>query len=187
MKVEVHLSIQDLDNQIVFSKYKTTSIATGKGASEAISKAIKQFKTSDPKLKSFFADADKSITTFYKNNCSKILNAARTNVDRKEYNKAYSLLKYVPESASCFKDAERMITKIYSDNKDENCRDMLHKAQLEYAQNNYTKTLYYLYFIESNSSCTPEALKILKKVEGQINKESIAEFEKKSSAFEKLS
>lgn len=186
VKVGITLSIQDLDNQIQFNSYETSLLATDDNLPKAISKAIRQMKASDTKFKMFFTETEKNIMAFYKNNCAKIIKAAKTNIERKEFNKAFANLKYVPESISCFNEVERLMTSIYQRTKDESCREMLHKAQIEKAQEDYDAVLSYLSLIDPKASCYAEVSKLINEVGVSINKESMNDFNMKKLKFEKM-
>lgn len=186
VKVAVLLSIEDLDNQIQFNSFETTLLATDDNLSKAISKAIRQMKASDPKFRMFFTEAEKNILTFYKNNCAKIVKAAKTNIERKEFNKAYANLMYVPESIACYNEVERLMTSIYQRTKDENCREMMHKAHLEKVQENYDVALNYLSLIDPKASCYTDVSKLIDEVGVSIGKESMNDFNMKKLRFEKM-
>lgn len=185
VKVGVTLSVEDLDNHILFKQFETTLLATDNDLPKAISKAIKQFKSTDPKLKTFFQEAEKNVMDFYKNNCSKLIKSAQTKIDRKEFNKAYALLKYVPENTSCYNEASRLITQIYINSKDENCREMLNKARFEKAQRNYPEAIQYLSLIDPSANCYPEAIKLLGEIDDANVKTATEELKLKQLEFEK--
>lgn len=185
VKVGVTLSVEDLDNHILFKQFETTLLATDNDLPKAISKAIKQFKSADPKLKTFFQEAEKNVMDFYKNNCSKLIKSAQTKIDRKEFNKAYALLKYVPEGTSCYNEASRLITRIYTNSKDENCREMLNKARFKKAQRNYPEAIQYLSFIDPSANCYSEAIRLLAEIDDANAKTATEELKLKQLEFEK--
>ena len=191
VKVAVYLTITEAENQTLFNQFKTTVIVTDKDLDKAIAKAILQIKTSDSKFRSFFTKAETNILAYYENNCAKIIKSANTYIERKEFNKAYGLLKYIPENISCFADAERLITKIYTDNKDDNCKKMLEQARNQKAYKDYPSTLYSLVFIDSDSSCYPEAIKMAQDVKLLMDKEDAKEhmqtLEERKAKFSKMS
>ncbi len=185
VKVAVSLSIEDLGNQIQFNQFETIVLATDNTLSLAISKAISQIKTSDPKFKRFFTEAEATVLAFYKDNCAKLIKSAKTNIERKEYNKAYAMLMYVPENTKCFDEVERLMTRIYVDTKEQNCQEMLYKAQIEKAEENYTQSLYFLNLIDPNTTCYADATKLLKALGALIKIESKKDFEMKKLEYEK--
>ncbi|WP_152487235.1 hypothetical protein [Winogradskyella psychrotolerans] len=191
VKVAVYLTITEAELQTLFNQFKTTVIVTDKVLEKAITKAIKQIKTSDPKFKIFFTKAEANVLAYYEKNCAKILKSASTHIERKDYNKAYGLLKYIPENMSCFTDVEHLITKIYTDNKDDNCKKILEQARNQKAYKDYSSTLYSLVFIDSESSCYPEALKMAQEVKTLMDKEDAEAFmpphEERKANFAKLS
>lgn len=185
VKLGVSLSIEDLDNYIAFKQYETIVLATDSNLPKAISKAIKQIKSSDPKLKNFFLEAEKDIQSFYQSNCSKIIKSARVNIERKNFNKAFALLKYVPEDGVCFSEAERLLTRIYIDSKEENCREMLHKGRLEKAGGNYSEAVNHLSYIDPTADCHSEAVKLLKEIDELLTEKTLSELKMKQLEYEK--
>ncbi len=172
VKVGVTLSVEDIDNNIRFKQYNTEVLGTDKDLSLAITKALNQIKPSSPKLKKFFEEAEESILSFYTNNCSKLLSTAKTHIEREQFNRAYALLKYVPENVSCYKEAERLITSIYNTSINKNCNEMLHKAQIEKANQNYERALKHLHYVDPSSSCYPKVEKLIHGIESLIDKQS---------------
>lgn len=187
VKVNLALTIQDLDNEIQFNRFSATFLGTADDVPQAITKALNQLKASDPKLKSFFTEGEKNIRAFYQTNCNKIIKSAVLNIERKQYNKAFALLKYVPEELGCYPEVEKLMTRIYTSTKEINCSEMLHKAKMAHARQDFSEALEFLNVIDPNAKCYPEASKLLAEVGASINKEvkdkqamARLEFEKKS-------
>ncbi len=191
VKIAMHLSITNAESQTPFNQFKTTIIVTDKDTEKAITKAIKQIKTSGQKFQNFFTKAKANILAYYEKNCAKILKSANTHIQRKEYKKAYGLLKYIPENMSCFADAERLITNIYTDNRDSNCKKILEHARIQKSYKDYSSTLFSLIYIDSESSCYPEAIKMAQEVKELMNKEDAKAFipshEEDKEKFSKMS
>ena len=184
VKVGVTLAVEDIDNNIHFSQYNTDVIATEKDMSRAITKAINQIKTPNPKLKEFFNKAEESILSFYTKNCDRLLKSASTHIERKQYNKAYALLKYVPESVNCYKEAARLITSIYNRSMNENCKEMLHKAKIQKASKNYERALNFLNHVDSKSECYPEVEKLIIEIGSLIEKNISAKLDREKKEYE---
>ena len=185
-RVGIRLSIQDMDNQTQFNEFETSILVTENDIPGAITKAINQMKTSSPQFKLFFTQAEESILTFYKDNCSKIVRSAKTSIEKNEYNRAYAFLKYVPETVSCYNEVERLIISIYNQSKEENCREMLQKAHIEKAQQNYLKSLHYINLIDPSTACYADAAKMVDEVGVLINKEALENLKREKNKFEKL-
>lgn len=170
VKVGVTLSVEDIDNNIHFDQYSIEVIGTEKDVSRAITKALNQIKTSNQKLKAFFTNAEESILNFYTKNCDRLLKSATTHIERKQYNKAYALLKYVPESVNCYNDASRLITSIYNRSINENCKEMLHKATIQKASKNYERALKFLNHVDPQAECYPEVENLMNDIGSLIEK-----------------
>lgn len=164
VKLGISLSVQDLDNNITFQNLELVQIATADDVPKAISKAIASIKASDPKIKRFFEEADKEISTFYSTNCSKIIKSAQVNIERKLFNRAFAQLKYVPESTDCFPQAEKLLTHIYLNSREVNCSERLQKARMEKASQNFDEALYQLGLIDYNAKCYDEVKKMLAEI-----------------------
>lgn len=187
LKVEVQLLIKNTDIDVTFNTYRKTFTALGENYNQAIVKAINQVKFNDPILQNFFVVANSNINKFYKENCSKIISSAKVNVARKEFSRAFNFLKYVPEDISCFKEVEDLMTQIYIDNKDENCKKLLQKAHISESKEHYTKALEYLKYVDPVSSCYKDVTALLNQIGKKVNVESFQEFEMEKLKFSKLS
>ena len=187
VKIAVKLSIEDMDNQIQFNRFETTMLATDEDMPKAISKAIRQMKTSDPKFRAFFTEAEKNVMTFYTENCDKIVKTAQTHINRKKYDRAYAMLRYVPENMKCFNQVERLMTSIFNSSTEVNCREMLLKAKTEMAKKEYNQALQYVNLIDSKSSCYADVSKLLTEIGTLVNQKSIDDYRKKKLEYERKS
>lgn len=184
--VEIYLTVQDRENGLSFGEFNKSFIATGDNTKLAISKAVNQLKSNDPRLKSFFSEANTNIIKFYKENCPKILKSAETNIKRKEFSRAFNMLKYIPEDLDCFREVENLITEIYRNNKEESCRKLLQKAQVEAAKENYGKALRFLIYVDPTTSCYQDVSSLIGEIGKKVNEDSLKEFEMEKLVFEKM-
>lgn len=185
IKLEIGLTSQGKDDRSIFNRFRHSYIITAEDRSKAIDKALVLFRK-ERKLKTFFEQSNQNIVAFYESNCSTVLNTVKVNIERKEYLKAISYLSYVPETTSCYKESERIITKIFLDSKEESCRALVQKALEEEAKRDYTKALYFLQFIETNTKCYNSATALINKISDKIDEATIRNFEMEKLKFSKL-
>ncbi|NGY38420.1 hypothetical protein FQU23_012970 [Flavobacterium sp. XN-5] len=185
VKLEIGLTAQGKDDNYVFNKFKKVFTITADDSRNAISKALESIRH-DPKIKTFIDQSNSSILSFYESNCSVILKTVKVNIDRQEYAKAFDYLRYVPERVSCFKEAEGIITKIYLDSKEENCRKFLQKAHNAEAQKDYNKALFYLQFVDTNVACYTDASVLVNKIGERVDEQVLRDFEMEKLVFSKL-
>ncbi|MCC9043287.1 hypothetical protein LNQ81_11455 [Myroides sp. M-43] len=185
IKLEIGLTSQGKDDRSIFNRFRHSYIITAEDNSEAIDKALIQFRK-EKKIKTFFEQSNQNIVTFYESNCSTVLNTVKVNIERKEYLKAFNYLSYVPETTSCYKESEQIITKIFLDSKEESCRAMVQKALNEEAKRNYNKALYYLQFVETNTTCYDSATSLINGISNKIDEATIRNFEMEKLKFSKL-
>ncbi len=186
LKVEITLEAKDIDHNIIFNTYRKTFTVVGADHHLAISKAINQVRSNDKQLQDFFVVANGNIIKFYKENCNKIMASAKTNIERKEFVKAFNFLKYIPEDISCFKEVEGLITKIYIDQKEENCKKVLQKAHILEAKEEYNNALQLLKYADPVTSCYKDVSDLLQQIGKKVNKETFADFEMEKLKFSKL-
>ncbi|MBB2151392.1 hypothetical protein [Pedobacter gandavensis] len=185
MKVQVQLMVENPDLQVTFNTFSKTTIATATNAEAAILKAIQELKPNDKKLNEFLVSTEQLIHNFYQENCPKILKSAKLNIDRKEFSKAFALLRYVPEELGCYHEVEGLITSIYQQHKNEYCGKQLLKAKLEESKEGYDKALAYLRFVDPAANCYPEVSALLQQIGTKVNMETIRQFEKEKNIFDK--
>lgn len=186
LKVEITLEAKDIDNNIVFNTYRKMFTVVGANNDIAISKAINQVRANDTQLQDFFVVANNNIIKFYKENCNKILASAKTNIERKEFVRAFSFLKYIPEDISCFKEVEALITKIYIDSKDETCKKILQQAHILEAKEDYNKALQLLKYVDPVTTCYKDVTSLLQQIGKKVNIETYNDFEMEKLKFSKL-
>lgn len=185
IKLEIGLSAQGREDDHVFNKFKKVFTITADDATSAISKALVSLKD-DTKIKTFIDQSNSSILSFYQSNCNVILKTVKVNIDRQEYAKAFDYLRYVPEMVSCFKEAEGIITKIFLDSKEENCRKFVQKAHAAEVQKDYNKALFYLQFVDTNVECYTNASALVKKIGERVDEQVLRDFEMEKLTFSKL-
>lgn len=186
VKVEIGLTTQGKDDDYVFHKFRQVYTITADHVESAISKGIASL-AKEQKLKSFFDQSNQNIAAFYESNCATILNTVKVNIERQEYLKAFDYLRYVPETVTCYKESERIITKIFIDSKEENCRKLVQKAHASEAKQDYTKALYYLQFVDPTVTCYSSAADLVNKIESRIDEKTLRNFEMEKLTFSKLS
>ncbi|EID72432.1 hypothetical protein [Imtechella halotolerans] len=186
VKLEIGLTVQGKDDDYVFHKFKHIYTITAEDAQGAISKAIRSI-AKEPKLKTFFKESNKNIVDFYESNCATILSTVKVNIERQEYAKAFDYLRYVPETVSCYKESEKIITKIYLESKEENCKRLVQKAHAAEANREYKKALHYLQFVEPTVACYNSAAELTNKISGRLDEKVLRDFEMEKLTFSKLS
>jgi hypothetical protein len=186
-KIDMGLGARNIDNNIEFNSYQKRFLIVGTNQDLAVAKAIDQIKFNDPALKDFFEVANNNIIKFYKENCDKIISSAKTNIARKEFNKAFNSLKYVPEDIACYKEVETLITSIYNSNKDDNCRKLLQQAHILEARQQYSKALDLLKYIDPAATCYKDVADLLQQIGRKVDKQVYRDFEMNKLKFIKLS
>ncbi|WP_316815432.1 hypothetical protein [Pedobacter nyackensis] len=187
MKVQVQFTVENPDLQVTFNTFNKTTITTAANVDAAILKAIQEIRPNDKKLNEFLQSGEQLIHNFYQENCPKILKSAKLNIDRKEFSKAFALLRYVPEELSCYNEVEGLITSIYQQHKNEYCSKQLLKAKLEESKEGYSQALACLRFVDPRADCYQEVSTLLQQIGTKVNMETIMQFEKEKNIFEQKS
>ncbi|WP_316749660.1 hypothetical protein [Pedobacter gandavensis] len=185
MKLQIQFTIENPDLNATFNTFNKTTITTASNVDAAILKAIQEIKPNDKKLSDFLQSGEQYIHKFYQENCPKILKSAKVNLERKEFNKAYSLLRYVPEELDCYQEVEQLITSIYQQHKNEYGTKQLLKAKLEESKEGYIKALAYLRFVDPRADCYQDVYTLIQQISKKVNVETISQFEKEKNIFEK--
>ena len=88
---------------------------------------------------------------------------------------------------SCYKESEKIITKIYLESKEENCKRLVQKAHAAEANREYKKALHYLQFVEPTVACYNSAAELTNKISGRLDEKVLRDFEMEKLTFSKLS
>jgi len=183
LKLLIQLTIENPDLNASFHTFEKTVLVTADNSDLAIQKAIKELRPTDKGLINFLKNGELEIQKFYSENCNKIIQSAHVKIDRKEYNEAFSLLKYVPEGIKCTNEVEKLVTSIYGNYKNEYCNKQLHKAKLLAAQESFDLALSNLRFIDPETSCNNEVSKLINHIGNYINQGTIRSFELEKIKF----
>lgn len=187
LKLEFVFSLQNPDLEVTFHTFSKKVIVTAENTDLAIQKAIREIRPNDKNLVAFLQNGEQLIKKFYNDNCTQIMQSAQVKIDRKEYNAAFSLLRYVPEQLACSKDIESTITGIYQHYKDEYCSKQLHIAQTKASKEEYDSALSILQYIDPRATCHNEVSILLQQIADKVTQETIRKFEMNKTIFEKNS
>ncbi|MBC8987003.1 hypothetical protein H9X96_14605 [Pedobacter sp. N36a] len=185
MKLQVQFTLENPDLHVTFNTFSKTTNITADNVDAAIFKVIQEIKPNDKKINEFLQSGEQLIKDFYQENCAKILKSATVSIDRKEFSKAFSLLRYVPEELGCYKEVEKLITSIYQQHKNEYCSNQLLKAKLEESKEGYDKALAQLRFVDPGADCYKDVSTLLQQIGTKVNLETIRQFEMEKMIFEK--
>jgi hypothetical protein len=77
----------------------------------------------------------------------------------------------VPESASCYNNAQNKALETYKNYQKKNCNSFIKQAQASIAEKNYSLALENLTQIDSTSPCNTQSNALIKSVENKISAE----------------
>jgi hypothetical protein len=167
LTVDITLYIGD---GIAGIKYASTSWeAKGVGTNEtkAYISALKQINYRNPEIQSFVSEGKNRIIEYYNSKCDFIITSAKSNAERKEYDKALTSLLAVPEVCKeCYDKSQQLTIVVYKLKMENECMEKIQASKVAKSNNNWDQSAALLNGILPDVSCYSEAQSILKEVEG---------------------
>jgi hypothetical protein len=166
LTVDITLYIGD---GIAGIKYASTSWeAKGVGTNEtkAYISALKQINYRNPEIQSFVSEGKNRIIEYYNSKCDFIITSAKSNAERKEYDKALTSLLAVPEVCKeCYDKSQQLTIVVYKLKMENECMEKIQASKVAKSNNNWDQSAALLNGILPDVSCYGEAQTILKEVE----------------------
>ena len=153
-----------------FSQYSKLIKGSGTSDAQAITNAISQIDISDEKAMSFVTKAKDKIVTYYKQNCTVILQKAEKERNLKNYESSLSMLLTIPEEATgCYSQGQAKAKVVFKELQNYQCKKFLQDAQTYAANKDYDNALQSLSWIDPTGSCTGEAKALIKKIDAETS------------------
>lgn len=156
---------------------------SGTDTAQAISNAVQQINTSDPRIKDFIVTTKAKILDYYVQHCDEVIKEARRHYELQQHGLSIGLLFSVPVSAPCYDEARKMSISVYKEFLKDECETQLLQlksilvttkstgAASNSAQNKYDKALKLIADMNPAAECYPEAYGMIKKLESDLDEE----------------
>lgn len=170
VEAEFNLFIKQYRNNKVFASYSKTVHGSGYTKEKAIINAIQKISVSDPKLKKFIEEGKRKILAYYNNNCGQFEADAKTAIKMKRFNKAIAILSTIPrEAKQCYARIQNLSVQAYNAYQKQHCKEQIQAAKADLANNDYSRALYDLKYVDPLSPCGPEAKLLINKAAAKVD------------------
>ena len=176
-KITLQILIKQDQTQKIFTSLSKDLKGTGKTTDIAINNAINSLSSNDSSISNFIEKSKSKINQYYEQNCSSIINRASSLEKTGQYEEALALIMSVPESASCYNNAQNKALETYKNYQKKNCNSFIKQAQASIAEKNYSLALENLTQIDSTSPCNTQSNALIKSVENKISAEEKKELD----------
>lgn len=165
--------IVDVNRQLIFSTYTTTSKGVGESESKSYIDAMKRVNIKSPDVERFLNEGRDKIVAYYDSQAENIFTKSRMLARQRRYEEAFFNLCTFPAECANYKASIAVGNEIYQAYVDYNAQENLHKAKAEWAatQNSYgaAKAGEYLSQILPDASCYFEALDLYNEIKAKIS------------------
>ncbi|WP_417199396.1 hypothetical protein [Bizionia sp.] len=144
----------------------------GKNETKAYMQAIKQLKSSNPKLKQFVTNGKAKILDYYNTNCNQIIAETEALQRIEDYNESLYLLVSVPTASTCYDNVKGKIEGLFKKAIDKDCLTKYAQAQAIWNANqdieaaNESGAL--LASVNPRSACFNDVKKLFTKIEARV-------------------
>ncbi len=203
ISAEIYLHIGDAFGKTIFASYVIQIKGYGSNLGSAMSDAIKNFDTDQPKIQEFVSEGLSKINNYFINQCPLIIAKSKALASEQKYDEAIFNLYTVPESSNiCYIEAAGLVKDIYRLKIEEESAIYLRKAKLIWSSSQQSSSIREILVLldkvnpvsKTFSEIDPFILEINKKVENNITRDWFEkqeirkleqEKEKIKSSFEK--
>ena len=159
---EITFIIKQIPESKVFGSATIKVKGVGKNKDEAFRNSFNTINSNDPALVDFVKTTREKIIKHYTDNCEVIIAAAQTEFNKKNTEKAISLLAAIPSDAKdCYFNVQDKIKVFYQAWIDNECQHMMLQATSAAGSKDYTTAFSILGEITPTSKCYNDA-KVLK-------------------------
>ena len=167
--LEVTLSIGDNQTQSIYHSVSIETKGVGKNPTKAYVNALKTLSAKNSSIKTLIEKSKNKIIEFYNTECDFILKEATSKSKRKQYDNAIFQLTSIPKVCkSCFEKGQDLAVEVYKSKMENQCMELIAKAQVAKTQNNYSIAANYLVSILPDSNCYKDAQSLLKEIEDHM-------------------
>lgn len=168
--------------QGIMDAYSQSISGSGSDSATALSNALSNINTSDPKIIAFIESAKVRIMDYYKNNCEEVMKEALRADEIQNNNYALSLLMSIPYGAPCYDVARKESIKIYKEYSNDICKKqqaelrslitLAQDATQEQAQKYYDEALDIIRNkLNPETDCYNEVLNLMNSLDKKFTKE----------------
>lgn len=192
MSYEVNFMVADIIDETIFASYTTQFMGVGQSPAKAFIKGFKDVNLKTADFYNFLKEAEDKIIAYYVNNCDKYIMEAEAEIEERNFDAAYTILKNIPyEAGDCFSKAQQLKSKVFKSILSQQCNEILLKMKAELGKMNdetasgfNDEALGYYVMIDKESSCYAEAEALYKKHMAGIKPEQKRDWELKMKQIE---
>jgi hypothetical protein len=180
--LDVTLFIGDAVTNTIFSNTTLSLKGVGTNENKAFIDALKTINPKNKEVLAFLEEGKTKIINYYATQCDFTIKEANTLASQEKFDEAIYNLSLVPQVCEvCFSITSELITKIYQQKIDVDCKAKLGQAKIAWAgQQNIDKAenvLNILSDIKPNASCYNEAILLAKEINNKLITDEKAKLE----------
>ena len=159
-------------NNVSGEVFYTSDLAlNGAGATldEAVGKALQGVRPNNPALRKSLEESRVKIREHYAQHCDQVQKAAAEKESAGQFASALSLLHSVPEGTPCFETVQAKKAALFAKIQEQECRNLLQKADALIAAKDFAGALHWLAQIDSQSPCATDAKQRIATVETKVD------------------
>lgn len=168
IKYEINFLAADIIDETVFSSYTVQFTGVGQSQTKAFISGFNDVNLKTAEFYAFLRQAEVKLGEYYSQNCDKFLLQADAEINERQYDAAYTILKNIPiEADDCYKKAQLKRESVLNSYIRSNCNEILSKMKAELGKFNDASAsgfnddaMFYYALIDKESPCYPETEKI---------------------------
>lgn len=170
-RVNLQLRVANNVSGEVFHTSDLTLTGAGATLDEAVGKALQGVRPNNPALRRAMEESRVKIREHYTQHCDQVQKAAAEKESAGQFAAALSLLHSIPEGTPCFEAVQAKKTALFAKIQEQECRNLLQKADARVAAKDFAGALHWLAQIDSQSPCAPDAKQRIATVETKVDEQ----------------
>lgn len=162
---EVTFFVLDIIEETTFASFTTQFKGAGQSQTKCFINGFREINLKTKAFYDFLKTAENKISDYYKMNCDKFLIAADAEMQERNYESAYTILKNIPlEADICYMQAQKKRESVFKAILKNDCNEVFAKMKAEFGKMNdpsasgyNEEAMAYYLLIDRESTCFSEA------------------------------
>jgi hypothetical protein len=158
---ELSLTLQQADNNTIFSTVSKRMRGSGRTRELAINNLLNQINATDSVLLDFLTVGKQKALAYYNRECPAILNRVAQLTRINQFASAFGLLLSVPEGTDCYERVQSQTVVTFRLYQQQTCRQLLQQARSRLATRDFVGSLAIVEQIDPQSPCAIDTRQLI--------------------------
>ena len=156
VKTDITFIVKNSKSNMVYATYTETTRGSGNTRHKAINNAIAKLSTASVPLDRFLTQTEEKIVTYFEEQCSSLIETAKSLADRQLFEKTFKTLESIPINSSCYTTALDLAKDVFIQSQQPICQSILRTSKTYLLQGKYQQAMNTIAQIKYGTPCDQE-------------------------------